>query len=227
MARSRISEHDRRTNILDSTWKLIARDGLSATSMRALAAEAGYANGALAYYFEGKDDLMRAALEYVLHATNRRIAAATSGLRGLTALRAFCKEIVPDDELKLLEARVVLPFWSAAITNPAFAGLHADAMSEWRKQLRKYLAQAVSLGELRRPEEPREHADVAETLATMMDGMQVRAVLLPKHHTPRVMWKMIDDCLQRLSPPDAQRDSKRRPRRPSDTSARVRLRSAT
>lgn len=227
MADSRPSKHERRTSILDSTWKLIARDGLSATNMRTLAAEAGYANGALAYYFAGKDDLLCAALEYVLGATNRRIASATRGLRGLAGLRAFCKEIVPDDELKVLEARVVLPFWSAAVTNPAFAALHAQAMGEWRKQIRRYLAQAVALGELREPEEPREHADVAEALSTMMDGMQVRALLTPRHLAPRVMWKMIDDCLKRLSP----KERRSRPRRPlrakTGTSGRSRLRVST
>jgi len=193
------SRDQRREKILEATWKLIARDGLSATSMRTLAAEAGYANGALSYYFGGKDELLRAAFEHVLGATNARIERATRGLRGLAALRAFCTEIVPDDALKLLEARVVMPFWSTAVTDRGFARLHERAMLGWRKQMRGYLSQAVASGELPTPRRRSEHAEVAELLLTIMSGMQVLAVLTPKQHTPLVMAKMIDDCLQQLS----------------------------
>jgi AcrR family transcriptional regulator len=90
----------RREQIIALTWRLIAREGLRAASMRAIAAEAGYANGALAYYFAGKDDLVRAAFEYVLAQTAARIARVTAGLTGLWALEKFCDEVIPHDEEK-------------------------------------------------------------------------------------------------------------------------------
>src|SRR4029079_1979703 len=89
---------ERRQRILAKTWRLIAREGMQAASMRALAEEAGYANGALAYYFSGKDDLIRAAFEYVLGQTAARIARACAGLTGLAALEKFCEEMLPLDE---------------------------------------------------------------------------------------------------------------------------------
>jgi AcrR family transcriptional regulator len=189
---------ERRDQILESTWKLIARDGLGATSMRTLAAEAGYANGALAYYFSGKDELLRAAFEYVLEQTRRRIAAATRELRGLAALRAFCAEMLPDDELKLLEARVVVPFWSAALTDRPFAELHERAVVEFRKDLRKYLAQAVTLREIPKAATPRRHVEAAETLLTILHGVQVLGVLSPARHTKAMMWTMVDDFVRQL-----------------------------
>jgi AcrR family transcriptional regulator len=191
----------RRDLILESTWKLIARDGLGATSMRSLAAEAGYANGALAYYFQGKDELLRAAFEYVLEQTKSRISAATRELRGLAALRAFCAEMLPIDELKVLEARVVVPFWSSALTDRSFAALHEAALVSFRKALRKYLTQAVSLREMPPPSAPKQHAQAAETLLSILHGAQVLGVLSPERHTKAVMWAMVEDFVRQLEHP--------------------------
>ena len=189
----------RRDRILESTWKLIARDGLGATSMRALAAEAGYANGALAYYFEGKEDLLRAAFEYVLDQTTARIAAATRDQRGLTALRSFCAEMLPDDELKLLEARVVMPFWSSALTEPAFAALHERALASCRKYILRCLREAVTLREISSPRSSHQHEEAAEMLMSILTGAQVLGVLTPASHTPAMMWKIVDEFLARLT----------------------------
>lgn len=191
----------RRDKILESTVKLIARGGLGASSMRTLAAEAGYANGALAYYFSNKEQLLRAAFEYVGEQTTRRIAQATRGQQGLTALRAFCKEMLPDDELKRLEARIVVPFWSAALTDPTFAELHARAMTSCRAYIRRCLSQAVRSGELPAASSPRQHEEAAELLLSTLTGAQVLAVLTPKQHTPKMMWKLIDAQLDQLKQP--------------------------
>jgi AcrR family transcriptional regulator len=196
--RIRKTKDDRRERILESTWKLIARDGLGATSMRALAAEAGYANGALAYYFDGKEDLLRAAFEYVLDQTSQRVRAATRELRGLAALRVFCAEMLPDDELKQLEARVVVPFWSSALTDPTFAALHERATQTCRKYIVRCLAQAVTAGEIPGPRRARQHEQSAEMLTTILTGAQVLGVLTPEQHTPAMMWKLVDEFLAGL-----------------------------
>lgn len=194
----RKSKDERRDQILESTWKLIARDGLAATNMRSLAAEAGYANGALAYYFAGKDELLEAAFEYVLEQTLARIAKATHELRGLAALRAFCKEMLPEDELKVLEARVVLPFWSSALTHAGFAELHERGLTAFRASLRKYLTQAVTLKEIPAPRSKTQHTTAAETLLTILTGVQVLGVLSPKQHNKTMMWTMVDGFIGTL-----------------------------
>jgi AcrR family transcriptional regulator len=191
----------RRDKILASTVKLIARGGLGASSMRTLAAEAGYANGALAYYFSNKKQLLRAAFEYVGEQTTRRIVEATRGQKGLAALHAFCAEMLPDDELKRMEARVVVPFWSAALTDPSFAELYARGMTSCRTYIRRCLAQAVSSRELPSPTSPRQHEEAAEMLLSILTGAQVLAVLTPKQHTPRMMWKLVDTWLDHLKQP--------------------------
>lgn len=195
---ARKSKDERRDQILESTWKLIARDGLAASNMRSLAAEAGYANGALAYYFDGKDDLLEAVFEYVLSQTLARIAEATRELRGLAALRAFCGEMLPDNQLKVLEARVVLPFWSSALTHPGFAEQHERGLTAFRSSIRKYLTQAVTLHEIPPPSNKAQHTTASETLLTILTGVQVLGVLSPKQHSKTMMWTMVDEFIEKL-----------------------------
>jgi AcrR family transcriptional regulator len=191
-------KHERRKEILDSTWKLIAKRGLAGTNMRALAAEAGYANGALAYYFSGKDELLCAAFDHVQKQTMARVREAAKGLKGLAALRAFVTEMIPDDELKLLEARVVLPFWSSALTERLFARVHERALETFRKEVRRCLREAVQHRELPRPARPGQHAEQTEALLSLLMGVQVMAVLSPQQHDARMTRQVVERFIQGL-----------------------------
>lgn len=182
--------NERRQRILALTWRLIAREGMQAASMRAIAAEAGYANGALAYYFSGKDDLVRASYEFVFAQTAARIAGATAGLSGLAALEKFCDEVLPLDEEKLLEARIVLPFWTSAQHDRALAQLHEVGMVAWRAQMRRHLREAQKQGEIPRASE-RKVAVQVEQLLAMLSGAQVLAVLSGEVHTPNMQKALV------------------------------------
>ena len=107
----KLVDHEaKRREILEVTWRLMATRGADAATMREIAREAGYANGALGYYFTNKDALIEAAFGYVFDCTNDRISAAVEGRRGVAALRAILVAMVPTTETTLVEARVVVPF---------------------------------------------------------------------------------------------------------------------
>lgn len=104
----------------DSTSRLVAETtGAFAVTMREISAEAGYANGALKTYFAGKADLLEATYTHVFERTNERVERAATGLSGLGALVAFCREVMPLDEERLDQARVVMAFWQEAAHDPA------------------------------------------------------------------------------------------------------------
>lgn len=107
----KIVDHDqRRLELVDATWRIIARHGIEGATMREIAAEAGFANGALKPYFPTKDSLITFAFGHVFNRTNQRIAERTAGTVGLEALRGFCQEVMPLDEDRINEARIVIPF---------------------------------------------------------------------------------------------------------------------
>lgn len=190
-----VDREQRRQEILEVTWRLMASRGADAATMREIAREAGYANGALAPYFASKDELVEAAYVYVFTRTNERIRAATAGKRGVAALRAFLVEVLPATELTRLEARIVLPFWNRTVTDERLARLNDDAMRQWRDELGTLLAQGREDGDVtvHTPDD----VLVDQLVATAL-GLQVLALLPETPTSPDVQLGILDAALSAL-----------------------------
>ncbi|MGA9871352.1 MAG: TetR/AcrR family transcriptional regulator [Rhodococcus sp. (in: high G+C Gram-positive bacteria)] len=194
-------DHDlRRREIVDVVWRLLATRGISALSMRAIADEAGYANGVLAYYFAGKEEVLRYAYEHVHRATNDRVADRIGDARGLAGLRVLCREIMPLTEESLLEARIATSLWQRAMYDPEIGRINTDAWAEWRGRIWGLLTQAAEDEEI-------VDADIAVTadrLLSMLMGMQVMGVLTPESMGAVHQQKLLDQTLDDLrAPPPA------------------------
>ncbi|ACL41529.1 transcriptional regulator, TetR family [Pseudarthrobacter chlorophenolicus A6] len=177
----KIVDHDeRRLELVDATWRIIAREGMEGATMREIALEAGFANGALKPYFPTKDTLLEFAFSHVFNRTNRRIADVTGGRSGLDALSAFCLEVLPLDEERINEARIVIPFWQKAVTDPGKAEIHRQSMEEWVDTIRHYLAEARSSGDVRAAVDD---SLLARQLLNMLLGAQIEAALAPPGRT--------------------------------------------
>ncbi|SDT62200.1 DNA-binding transcriptional regulator, AcrR family [Pseudarthrobacter equi] len=173
----KIVDHDeRRLELVDATWRIIARQGMEGATMREIALEAGFANGALKPYFPTKDTLLEFAFSHVFNRTNRRIAEVTGGRSGLDALQAFCLEVLPLDEERINEARIVIPFWQKAVTDPGKAEIHRQSMEEWVDTIRRYLAEARNSGDVRAAVDD---SLLARQLLNMLLGAQIEAALAP------------------------------------------------
>ncbi|WP_270451662.1 TetR family transcriptional regulator C-terminal domain-containing protein [Kocuria marina] len=148
----------------DSTSRLVAETTASfAATMHQISAEAGYANGALKTYFAGKADLLEATYTHVFERTNERVERAAAGLSGLGALVAFCGEVMPLDEERLDEARVVMAFWQEAAHDPARAAHNNRYMHRWRASHVPYW-DALAPPASRPPRRPRRRATAREPL---------------------------------------------------------------
>lgn len=165
-----VDHHQRRAEIVRTTWRIIARRGMAGATMRQIASEAGFANGALKPYFPTKADLLMATYEHVFGRTNERIRGLTEGLRGLDALTAVCMEILPLDADRLDEARVVIEFWSEATSVPAAREILERSVGEWK---------ASMLAWCRDIDPNREWNARVDALLTFVQGAQVTGVLTP------------------------------------------------
>lgn len=181
----KIVDHDqRRLELVDATWRIIARHGIEGATMRDIALEAGFSNGALKPYFPSKDDLLTFAFRHVFNRTNQRIALSTVNRSGLDAIRAFGLEVLPVDDEKVSEARIVIAFWQKAVTDGDRAAIHEESMEQWRFALRRHLSEARQVGTVTTGQED---PILAEQLMNMFLGAQVTAALsaatdeLPSH----------------------------------------------
>ena len=171
----KIVDHDqRRLELVDATWRIIARHGIEGATMRDIALEAGFSNGALKPYFPTKDDLLTFAFRHVFNRTNNRIALTTFNLTGLSAIRALGMEVLPTDEEKVSEARVVIPFWQKAVTDELKMAIHRESMEHWRVALMRYLGEARQAGDVTTSVQD---IVIREQLMNMFLGAQITAAL--------------------------------------------------
>ena len=169
-----VDHHGRRGEIVATACRIIARDGFDATTMAAIAAELGYANGALKPYFATKHDLLVAAFDHICTETTRRAIRAAEGLTGLAAVRAYCHEIIPLDDETIAAARVVIPFWDRALNDPDLARRQRDAVSTWRDDLGAHLRHAHRSGEIAATIDT---TRLVELLVTALHGSQITGTL--------------------------------------------------
>ncbi|MGV9712842.1 TetR/AcrR family transcriptional regulator [Gordonia sp. NPDC003424] len=196
----KIVDHDeRRREIIEVVWRLVATRGIEAMSMRTIAEEAGYANGVLSYYFANKDDVIRQAYDYVYTATNNRIAGLIGDARGLAALRIFCGEVMPRTPEALLEARIATTLWDRAMYDPVINRTNVEAMQTWRDEIAGFLDDAVADGEI----QPTDTVLAADSLLTSMMGMQIMAVLTPDLLPSARQDELLENFLAGLHTPPA------------------------
>ncbi len=174
----RIVDHDeRRRQIAEALLMVAARDGHDSVSSRAVAKELGVATGSLWHYFDGFDDVVRAAAAEVTRRTDARIAEATEGLRGLSRLEALMREVLPIDERTRTEAHVVVGFWGRLATLASTPDAGAPTLAPWQESIRAALDEAVDDGELR-ADTPRKA--VMTLLRSITYGQQVVEVTEPQ-----------------------------------------------
>jgi AcrR family transcriptional regulator len=171
-----VDKEERRAEFIAATWRVIVREGFEGVTLRRVAAEVGYSNGAIRHFFSSKAELLTAAFELAIDHTVDRATAAAEGKRGIAALRAWCEEIMPIDEDKVAEARVVLAFWEDAIASGS-TERRFSARTSWDDTLLGYVRQARADGDIRAAESDE---DILNILTWMMGGLQSRVLLAPE-----------------------------------------------
>lgn len=190
-----VDHEQRRIEIVEATWRIIARGGFAAATMREIAAEAGFANGGLKHYFAGKDDLLVAAFQRTFFRINERAAQATGQMSGLSAIRALCMEMLPLDRERQVESRVTVAFWDRAASNPVLMKVHADSHAIWRAFFEQQLEVARASREIR---EEVATSLVVDELLWLTTGLQVVPLLDAKTTSPINQVRIIDSVLDRI-----------------------------
>lgn len=120
-----MAESTRRTEIIEAVERLLARGGLNAVTMRAVAAEAGVSLRLVQYYGSAKDELVSATLDRLAEKSVERWQARTrrqGDASPLEVIKAFFDEALPTDRASQDFHRVGVSMETLAITDPDMAG---------------------------------------------------------------------------------------------------------
>lgn len=181
----KIVDHDlRREQIVQAMTEIIIRDGFEAVTMREIAAEAGYAHGAIARYFPNKRTLLMAAFQTLHQGLHERVVNDTRGLRGLTAIEAICRQTFPFGDAGRREAKVVVAFWDRASHDEEFSTIHRENAIRWRGLFRTHLDEAKDdLG----VQADWDTAPIVDQMSTQTLGWNLLAAVAPDLATDEIM----------------------------------------
>ncbi|KJL34703.1 TetR/AcrR family transcriptional regulator [Microbacterium azadirachtae] len=147
----KIIDHDqRRREIVEVAKGIILKGGFEAATMRSIAAEAGFANGALKHYFPGKESIVAATFETVLHEHDVWLQKAISAeLTPDEMLRQVLVGTLPSDKDEIASGRVLLALWEYAMSNESLAELYQTHLVRWRGMLVERMEAARDAGSIR------------------------------------------------------------------------------
>ncbi len=116
----KIVDHEaRRLEITEVAVCLIAEGGLEAATIRKIAQKSGYSKGVVEHYFDNKEELISATLEWANLRYRERVEKSTEGLRGLAAIKKCLEATLPLSEEMRVEWKVRLVSWSIAVVDEA------------------------------------------------------------------------------------------------------------
>ncbi|GAA2662309.1 TetR/AcrR family transcriptional regulator [Streptomyces vastus] len=198
----------RRRLVVDALFRVVVREGLQRTSLRAVASEAQLNIGSLRHYFASQQDLMRFAMQSMLDRVGSRLLEHVERIgdlgrrprpEQLQLAAGLLAELLPLDEHRRAEVTVFLDFNTAARTSPAFGDLSRQAAEGERRLVRRVLTRLDASGALR----PGLDTDVeTERLTALLDGLSLSAVLHPEILNPRECVDVLLTHLGDLSRPD-------------------------
>jgi AcrR family transcriptional regulator len=164
-------KQERRDQVVEAAFRVIARDGLSGTSMRAVAKEAGCTIGLINHWFSSRDDLIEATFDQAITMEMERVTEiATDPSSYIDAASQF----LPVDERRRDEAKIWIAFYAMVLCGSDYEDRRAARCNAVRKTMVEGLRDFRPL--------PACH-DIVDRIFVLVDGIAINALMDPKRWT--------------------------------------------
>ena len=178
----------RRRQLVEASWDVIAAEGIEGVTLRKVAKAADCTTGRIAHYFSGREELVLSALRAAhKDAARRMMRVARSDADAQDRLRRVVFEGLPLDAARLREWKVWLVFWASAASNETLANENARRYADWQQLLASLLAEIGIVADT-----PAETGADALELASLVDGLGIRATLVPTPANRRLVRDTVD-----------------------------------
>lgn len=174
-----------------AVWSVLAEQGLSGLTVRAVAERAGCSTGLVMHAFAGKRELLVHA-RHLLHERAARSADAAEAAEADPAakLRAVLRQAACLTPAKREDARVWLAFLAAAAGDEELAAVHREHHRVLVRRLERLVGEAV-------PGLPRAQRGVrARSLAALVEGLNCLAAVDPATYPARAQGAALDDAVR-------------------------------
>ncbi len=172
----------RRIEVAQAAWRVIVREGLDRTSMRAIAQELGSSTGVVTHYFRDKEELTLFALEQVFENVAAQMKACANGQQGIERLEQMIFVALPLENIDRDEWKVWLAFLGYSIGRERLVREHRKRYDMLRKIICQELASLQAAKLIR--------ADLnltleANGLIALVDGIGTGVVIYPEQFAPK------------------------------------------
>jgi AcrR family transcriptional regulator len=193
----RLANHaERRREVCEATWEVIARQGLEGTSLRAIALELGMTTGVLMHYFRDRDELLKFAIDEVLNGLEARIAKFAEGKAGLERLEGLLLASLPTDEKSRRGWKVWIAVTGATVGKELLIDQHRARYVNMRQRVIRELKDLQRSGAI----DPRLRVtEEADALRELIDGVGVGWFIEPQRYSPARLREIVQRQLKRLS----------------------------
>jgi AcrR family transcriptional regulator len=176
-----MSYDDRRMEVAQAAWRVIAREGLDRTSMRAIAQELGSSTGVVTHYFRDKEELTLFALEKVFENTLEMMRSHGEGRQGIERLEQMIFAALPLETTDKADWKVWVAFLGYSIGREHLVRQHRKRY----ELLRQIICQ--ELADLQTAKLIRADLDLsleANALISLVDGIGTVVVVCPEQFSP-------------------------------------------
>jgi AcrR family transcriptional regulator len=192
----KIVDHEkRREELIAAVWRVVARDGLDGSTIRAIAKETDSSAGALSHYFKDKDDILTFALKLSHRRIRERQNRKLDGLKGVEALRELVLDNLPLDEERELETRLEVGYWARSLTRPEVRKMQGMEAAVLHKRMVALIIEAQRRGDM---DGDTAASTIAERLLALIDGLSLHALLYPERLSPQAQMTIIDQEFVKL-----------------------------
>ncbi|MGW2958847.1 TetR/AcrR family transcriptional regulator [Streptomyces sp. NPDC001220] len=172
-----VDPEQRRREVMEAVFRVVARRGIQAATLQNVAAEAGLAVGSVRHYFDSHAELLAAAAREMVHRVEARVLARLEERRPERDPRRFVEEIagefLPLDAARADETAVWLEFSVAARTHHTLGSVAAE-LHDGLRDISHRLLRRLGVDD----------PVATEHLAALLDGLALNAALHPDRLDP-------------------------------------------
>ncbi|NET85069.1 MAG: TetR family transcriptional regulator [Moorea sp. SIO1F2] len=176
-----MSQQDRRLEVSEAAWRVIVREGLDRTSMRAIAQELGCTTGVVTHHFRDKQELILFALNQVTQRLQKTMQTATEQARGVDRLVEMLSAFLPLDTQRQDILKVWVAFLGYAIGRESLMAEHQQSAAQLREVIIQELKALQSAKLIRANIEPELEANA---LLALVNGVSLDSLIQAKRLSP-------------------------------------------
>lgn len=186
---------DRREAVVHAAWRVAAREGLAAVTIRSIAKEIGYTTGIVMHYFPTKDAIIEEMIERLYRGLREIYLSEMNGAPAAQRLERLLLSTLPLKPRLAFGWKLSVVLQGEVLRSPKIAGVHRRYYRQFESDI---TAELSRLQEARLLAPDTDLALAAARLMVVVEGIGANFVLRPKAMPPVLQRQLLKQELATL-----------------------------